>query len=152
MDNAKDAARAHAVRLLARREHSAAELARKLIQRGHVPEIVNEVVEDLARRNWQDDARYVEVLTRYRHAAGYGPVRVLAELGQQGIHTQSSEVQAIIAALDWNEAALAAAQKKMRSLNGLGPKEKGRIQRHLAGRGFTSEHIRYALSSALGPL
>lgn len=94
-----------ALGLLVRREHSRRELQLKLTARGHDRADAEAAVERLAQAGWQDDARFAESLVRSRAAAGYGPVRIRAELAAHGV-----DRDAIAAALDafdgdWNRLA-----------------------------------------------
>ncbi len=94
-------AREQALRLLARREHSGRELARKLRQRGHAVDETAEALETLARDSYQSDERFAEALVRSRAAAGYGPGYVRAELGQHAIPRE--RIAELLAAEDWRE-------------------------------------------------
>jgi regulatory protein len=78
-----------ALGLLTRREHSKQELARKLTSRGVEPNDARVVIDKLANAGWQDDARFAELLVRSRANAGYGPVRLRAELDT---HALSAEI------------------------------------------------------------
>lgn len=74
-----------AVRLLAGREHSRVELQRKLLSRQHVPELVEQVLDDLATRNLQSDERFAEQYVAMRRGKGYGPLRIEIELRERGL-------------------------------------------------------------------
>jgi len=74
-----------AVGLLARREHSRAELRQKLTTRGHSAEAVDALLDRLAAQRLQSDERYVEAYVRVRSGRGYGPQRIRAELRERGI-------------------------------------------------------------------
>jgi regulatory protein len=74
-----------AVGLLARREHSRLELARKLADKGFADEEIEPVLEQLVEEGWQSDRRYAESLIRARSARRYGPDRIANELAQQGV-------------------------------------------------------------------
>jgi regulatory protein len=76
---------AAAVRLLARREHSRAELVRKLAARGAPAELADEVLDSLAARRLQSDERYAESLVTSRIGRGQGPVRIRRELAERGV-------------------------------------------------------------------
>ena len=68
------------VRLLARREHSLAELADKLGQKEDLETDVQNALERCSRDGLQSDARFAESLTRTRVMQGYGPVKIRQEL------------------------------------------------------------------------
>jgi regulatory protein len=81
-----------ALGLLVRREHSKKELARKLAARGVEEGDAAAAIERMAAAGWQDDARFAASLARMRAGAGYGPLRIHAELGTHGL---SDEVIAL---------------------------------------------------------
>ena len=86
-DNDQDyKARATALRLLARREHSRLELSLKLRQRKLPGDIINAVLDDYEKEGWLDDDRFADVYARQRMDLGYGPLRILGELQQRGVH------------------------------------------------------------------
>jgi len=95
----------HALALLTRREHSRAELARKLRTRGHDGEAVDAAIERLAADGWQDDARFAESLLRHRTANGYGPRWIRAELATHGL--SDAIIETALAAFDgdWTDVA-----------------------------------------------
>src|SRR5690554_546207 len=74
-----------ALRLLARREHSVAELSRKLLQRGWREPEAEATIARLAAENLQSDQRFAESYARSRAARHYGPLRIRAELAERGI-------------------------------------------------------------------
>lgn len=69
-----------AVRLLARREHGASELANKLHQKGFSVADAEAALLECQRLGFQSDARFVECLCNQRVRQGYGPVRIRQEL------------------------------------------------------------------------
>lgn len=74
-----------ALGLLVRREHSRKELQRKLAARGVSPEDADAAVARMAAEGWQDDDRFAASLARTRASAGYGPLRIAAELATHGL-------------------------------------------------------------------
>lgn len=136
---------AAAVRLLARREHSRAELERKLKTRGAPPELVAEALAGLAGRKLQSDDRYAESLVTSRIGRGQGPVRIRRELSEQGI--DAAGIEAALAASDPDWFALAR-ETRRRRFGAEAPaewKERARQARFLEYRGFSGEQIRHAL-------
>ncbi len=130
--------------LLVRREHSRQELTRKLTARGVERADADVAVARLSAAGWQDDTRFAASLVRNRAAAGYGPVRIRAELGMHGL-----DRAAVAAALegfdrDWTELARELVRRR------LGPAvaEDRTVQRKAAElllrRGFGAEQIRAA--------
>ena len=94
-----------ALGLLVRREHSRRELKRKLVQRGQDAGEIESALETLRRQDFQNDERFAYALARSRKSAGYGPVRIRAELSQHGL--DGSLIEQAVAALpcDWSETA-----------------------------------------------
>lgn len=138
---------AAAVRLLARREHSRAELERKLAARGAPGELVDEVLESLGARRLQSDERYAEALVTSRVGRGQGPVRIRRELAERGV--AAGLIDAALAGVNADWAQLAR-DTRQRRFGGEAPtewNERVRQSRFLEYRGFTSEQIRYALDA-----
>jgi regulatory protein len=136
---------AKAVELLARREHSARELAFKLDARGCNPTQVESVLARLQAERLQSDARYTEVYLHQRSEKGYGPQRIRAELQERGVAEQiiaecmrSAEDEGEI---DWYERAGTAYARKFggRPIEDL--KDRAKRQRFLQYRGFSHEQI-----------
>ena len=90
-----------ALGLLARREHSARELKTKLARRGFDADENAAALERLRSKDFQNDARFGEMLVRSRIEGGYGPRWIVAELRTHGIGEE--EAVALIAAAepDW---------------------------------------------------
>jgi len=137
---------AAAVRLLARREHSRAELARKLDERGVPAELAAETLDSLAARRLQSDARYAEALITSRAGRGQGPVRIRRELAERGVAPAIVDDALDGAGQDWFE--LARQVRRRRFGAGGAPTEweaRVRQSRFLEYRGFSSDQIRHAL-------
>ncbi|MFN6961549.1 MAG: recombination regulator RecX [Rhodocyclaceae bacterium] len=132
---------ARAVRLLARREHTRAELARKLAAHG-TPDEIEMVLERLERAGLQSDARFAENYSR-SHAARLGAARLRQTLRSKGIDDALIEAQ--LAHLpDELERARAVWTKKF-AAPPADAREWARQARFLQGRGFTVETIRKLL-------
>jgi regulatory protein len=74
--------------LLARREHSQAELKQKLMRRYglSMKDLFQAVLERLVDENCQSDLRFAESFIRSRLQRGFGPNRIKQELQQKGLH------------------------------------------------------------------
>lgn len=70
--------KARAVGYLSRREHSRAELARKLAPHAESPEQLEQVLDALERENWLSNQRFADSLL-HRRGSRYGAARVLQE-------------------------------------------------------------------------
>lgn len=131
--------------LLARREHSRAELQRKLGGRGGDSEAVDGVLEGLAAAGLQSDARFAESLVRSRIEGGYGPVRIRYELRQHAVDETLIEAYLEPYRETWQALARTAAQKRFGEQPVADLKERARQARFLNRRGFTQDQIEAVL-------
>ena len=148
------AAYPRALGLLVRREHSAAELKRKLRGKGVESDELDAALEALQRQGFQDDRRYAEALVRSRALAGQGPVRIRAELRMNAV--PAADVDAAFDAaeadgLDWVEVAARVAARFLPALRAAGRGPEASKARHkaisfLLRRGFPQEQVRAALA------
>ena len=131
-----------AVGLLARREHSRAELCQKLAERGFDDQAQQAALDALSQAGLQSDARFVESFIRSRIARGQGPVRIRAELGRRGVDGEQAH-QGLLDAeseLDWSALAEQALQKRWPQVP-TEPREKAKAMRFLAQRGFPQDVV-----------
>ena len=134
-----------ALELLARREHSRRELARKLAARGFPDDVSGPVLDDLEQSGALADARFMDALVRSRIAKGQGPQRIRAELARRGIATAEANEGLGAADVDWLATIRAVRAKRF------GPElprdytERARQARFLQYRGFDGAQIRAAL-------
>lgn len=134
--------RERALSLLARREHSARELGRKLARRGVAPDDARAVVQDLGERNWQNDARFAESLVRRRALDGYGPVRIRAELASHGIVREAATAALAAADIEWATIAARVFAAKYRGVESVDPLERRKRAAWLSARGFDAATVR----------
>lgn len=80
--------KARALRYLSAREHSRAELARKLARYAEEGDDVNAVLDSLEAAKFLSDQRFVENLV-HRRAGRFGNSRILAELHQHQIDAET---------------------------------------------------------------
>jgi len=140
-----------AIRLLSRREHSAAELQQKLSTRDWGDEEVSaedidELILELQRHGLQSDERFAESYINMRFNKGYGPVRIDNELRERGVSEsiRRSCLQAL--AQQWEPLMRQVREKKFGKPIPGEYKERARQMRFLQYRGFASETIRELLS------
>ena len=138
-----EAARAKALRLLGRREHSARQLSHKLRAGGAESETADSVIASLAESGWQSDPRYAETLVRSRIGQGYGPLRIRAELAMAGLPEHLIREALDAADCDWTQLAIETQARRFGSPPA-SMDEKQKQWRTLAQRGFASEHIQGA--------
>ncbi len=127
-----------AVGLLARREHSRLELARKLSDRGFSADEVEPVLDRLVEEGWQSDRRYAESLIRARAARRYGPDRIADELARQGVDEGVVSEAFEAEPQDWTELARGQLLARFREPPVDFP-DRARRHRHLVRRGFPPE-------------
>jgi len=131
-----------AVRLLAGREHSRAELWRKLCARSYDSEVVDRVLDDLIHRRLLSDDRFTEQYLASRQRRGFGPVRIKGELRERGVNNELISAHLNEQDEDWMETLHRTHDKKF----GVKPpdsiQEKARRVRFLEYRGFTGEQIK----------
>jgi regulatory protein len=145
-----DGARGRALKLLSRREHSAAELARKLERRGADARVARETVEKMQDAGWQSDARYAQMLVRNRIEQGYGPLRIRGDLAMAGVPDAAAIAALDAAACDWAMRCGEVRERKFRAL----PVDAATWQkqyRFLASHGFPADAIRAALKASRAP-
>jgi regulatory protein len=139
------AVRKQALAMLARREHSSAELRRKLTVKGFPAKIIDDVLSDLDGERWLSDERFVEMFIRARRERGYGPVRIRAELTERGI--DDAVIAAYLDASDpeWLQRLERAKTKRFGVSKAPDFPERARQMRFFQARGFTMEQIRTVL-------
>jgi len=132
--------RERALRLLARREHSRRELARKLAPHAENPDEIERVLDELESRGWLSERRVVEQVVHTRRAR-FGARRIERELLDKGISEES--VAAALPQLKSGEleAARAVWLKKFGGRQPGRPAERARQVRFLQGRGFDLDVI-----------
>jgi regulatory protein len=138
------AARAAALDALARRDHAAEDLRRKLLEKGYDAVVVAPLLEALRAEKLLDDRRYTENFVAYHAARGQGPLRIRAELRRHGLEGALIE-ESLDAFPDWIVHVRNARQKKFGGQLPSAYPDKQRQARFLGYRGFTSAQIRSAL-------
>ncbi len=131
-------ARAHATRLLARREHSRRELRTKLAARGYEARAIDAALAELASRGLQSDARFVEGFVRSALARGQGELKIRAALRQRGIDDNLASPHLALDDAQWGERAAKALRKRFGAAPPCDCAERAHQVRFLAGRGFPS--------------
>jgi regulatory protein len=136
--------RARALRLLARREHSRAELKRKLGPHAESADAIEVLLDALEEKKQLSDARYASerahVLTRR-----FGASRIRQELRSRGVDETIAEGAAAAAAETDLERARAIYQRRYREPAAT-REERAKRSRFLQGRGFSGDIIRRLVS------
>lgn len=146
------AVRERAVKLLAQREHSARELRDKLVRRGAPPVWVDSAIAQLQELGLQNDQRALQELARhYLQKGGSGPRKIAHQLRQRGF--DEADIRALLDERRDDEAerdrvrALVERREPDAAEEGLDARQRARLLRFLAGRGFGAGAARDVLRS-----
>jgi regulatory protein len=139
--------KARALRHLVRREHSRAELARKLAPHAESPAVLGALLDELLARKQQSDARFAAERARAL-SRKYGAARIRHDLRLRGVadeviagvDTMSDELERARAILERKYRAPAATRE-----------ERAKRARFLQGRGFSIDVITRLLRSTEEP-
>ncbi len=137
---------AAAVGLLSRRDHSRGELRRKLQLRGFSVEEIDAAIERVGELGYQDDGRFALAFVRYRSQSGKGPRRLSAELRERQVTEELVKAALGQDEIDWFELCRETCRRKFGDTPPGDFKQRQKVQRYLAYRGFEMDQIRYALS------
>lgn len=131
-----------AVRLLARRPYSAAEIRRSLSSKEVAPDVIDEALARLTALGYVDDAAFAQYWVENREQFRPRGARALRyELRQKGI--DDAIISRALDGYDSAESAYAAAHDQARRLRGLDQRTfRNRLGAFLARRGFDYETIR----------
>lgn len=146
MATASISLKGRALRYLAGREHSRAELVRKLAPHEEEPGQIERVLDDLQAKDFISEARVVASVIN-RRAASLGGARLRQELQAKGIDPE--RVRAAVAELKDTE--LERAQEVWRKRFGeaaIDTKQWARQVRFLMARGFAAEVVRRVVPPA----
>ena len=135
-------ARNRALALLAIRDHSTAELARKLKSRGFEAQEVSAALEGLVADGLCSDANFAATYIKSRGARGFGPLRIRSELRQRGVDAPTIDQGFAEFDGDWADVARRAAAKKFGEQRPETRQERARYARFLTYRGFGADYIR----------
>jgi regulatory protein len=144
--NAADA-RALALKLLARREHTQQELRAKLVRKGCAAGLAAEVVGQLARARLLSEERFIESYVQARRGRGYGPLRIREELRGKGVEEDAIAQWIDVGGREWLEELRRVRRKKFGAGLPKSFSERARQARFLQYRGFTTDQIQQVLSA-----
>ena len=139
-----------ALRLLSQREHSRAELVRKLSPHEEVPGELAQVLDDLHAKGFIDEARVLESVVNHR-ASKLGNGRIKQELQAKGLAPESV-AQAM---LDLKDSEFARAQniwQKKFGTPATDANQRAKHYRFLLTRGFSSEVVRKVVKLSGAPV
>lgn len=138
-----------ALRYLAAREHSRAELERKLRPHEETPGQLAQVLDDLQAKDFISEPRLVESVL-HRGASRLGALRIRQDLQAKGV--SAAAVAEAVAGLQSSEMARAHDiwQKRFKTV-AQEPRERARQMRFLAARGFGGEVVRRVVTGGARP-
>jgi regulatory protein len=137
--------RERALAMLARREHTRAEMTRKLSPHCEYPEQIEQLLDALAARGWLSEVRFAESRA-HTLARKFGSRKIEYDLRSRGVSAEVVEHAVERALTQELDNCRAAWQRKF----GVLPQsaaERGRQMRFLAGRGFSAEAVRQVLKA-----
>ena len=137
--------RQRALAMLARREHTRAEMMRKLSPHSESPEQVEQLLDALTARGWLSETRFAESRANAL-ARKFGSSKIAYDLKCRGVSAEVVERTLEQARAQELANCRAAWQKKFGALP-QDAAERGRQARFLAGRGFSAEAVRLVLKS-----
>lgn len=137
--------RERALRLLARREHSRAELTRKLEATGFARDDIDPLLDEFEEKTWLSDQRFAESYVA-DHRARAGSVKLAYDLRQRGV--SESVIERVLSENHDSELERAREvwRKKFPSAS-VSPAEKAKQRRFLQSRGFSIDVILRAMSA-----
>lgn len=138
--------RERALRLLARREHSRAELVRKLALAGFSTDDICPVLDEFEEKNWLSDRRFAESYVA-DHRARAGSIKLAYDLRQRGVG--DGIVERVLG--DTRDSELDRARAIWQKKFGARPadaSEKAKQIRFMQGRGFAHEIIQKVMRGA----
>ena len=140
-----------ALRRLARRDHSVAELRRALLDRGHDAAEVEAALERLRRERYLDDSGFAERFARSRMAhQGHGRLRIRHDLRERGVDRGVTEagIAGALREVDERDVLDGLARRYWRQHTGVEPQRRlPRLWAFLLRRGFAPGLVRERLSA-----
>lgn len=137
--------RERALALLARREHTRTELARKLSPHAESADEIEMLLDQLVARGWLSETRFAESRANSL-ACKFGSRKIEHDLRSRGVSAEVVEHAVEQARTQELDNCRTAWQRKF----GVLPQnatERGRQMRFLAGRGFSAEAVRQVLKA-----
>jgi regulatory protein len=134
-----------ALRMLARRELSEAQIRQRLARREHDPDLIDEAAARLKEERALDDVRVAEAIARTETSVRKrGRLRVMRKIESAGISKSIAKqaVDAVYGALDADALLEAALAKRLRGRGGISDHhEFNRLYRYLIGQGFEPARV-----------
>jgi regulatory protein len=149
-----DSAYLTSLKLLARRELSVEGLRARLLDRGYLPDAIEQAIAHLLETGTLDDGRVARAYARTAVSVkGRGRLRVQRELQQMGIpkHIAAEALGEVFGELDERTLVTKALQKKLRGRTTVkDAAESARLYQYLMRQGFSSPAVMDALRKLRG--
>lgn len=138
------------LRYLGRRDHSAAELQRKVAAKGYSPSVIDRVISELEEKGYINDMIFAEKFASDKaEFKQWGPNKIKAALFKKGVNASAAEkvVQNLSGNLEHHQICVDLLRKrKQHFLREHDPmKRKQKMYRYLAGKGYNSGNITRAI-------
>ncbi len=134
-----------ALKLLATREHSRRELARKLSSRGFDGDVMDAVLDRLVAEGSINEARLAEYYVAERMGKGFGPLRIRGELREKGLADELIRQSFDPVSDAWPDCLAALCERRFGNTPPVDRADYGRRARFLEQRGFPTDLIRRVL-------
>lgn len=132
--------------MLARREHTQAELRRKLLKKNFPEADISSVLHGLIQEGLLNELRFIENFIHYQRGRGLGPLRIRADLLERGLSEELIEHHLEISDNAWFATIRQAWQKRFKNRLPTDYKTRAQHIRFLQYRGFTREQIASVLN------
>ena len=140
-----------ALKLLAQRELSEAQVRQRLAARGHAADEIDEAISRLKEERAIDDARVAQAIARTETTVKRrGKLRVRLQIERAGIASSTARqaIDEVFGALDDDALIEAALAKRLRQGATIsGEREFARLYRYLLGQGFDADRVLRALKA-----
>lgn len=141
----KQLAKTYALWLLSRREYSAANLKKKLLQRGYEAPQVEEAMQFVIENRYQSDERFAGMTARQAERRA-GNRRIAMKLKQKGVADDVAKAQLEELAPEEDRAVQAASRFEAEiEISGMTPPVRQKIYRFLSYRCFSIKAIRHTI-------
>lgn len=144
-------ARASAMRSLARKENSSAELAKRLTQQGFSAEVVVSVIDYCIAHHWLDDDRYGAMMVRAGANKGHGPLRIRFDLRKKGLSDSQISHALDQSEFDWFAQAMQLLARRVDASQLQEFKMRMKWLKFLLSRGFSQDEARFAIMQLQHP-
>lgn len=127
--------------LLARREHTSAELVRKLRTKKFESADIEPVLAQLVQEGLLSESRFIESYIHHRQNRGIGPLRIRGELQMRGLTEEFIDHHLNITDNAWHIQIRQVWKKRFNSQQPADFKSRAQQMRFLQHRGFTIDQI-----------